>query len=166
MAETSEQQDIKALWKRMLKYKMQRRRHLSEATHIYRNVLPLFETVFEKNEEFQVDWGEKSLESSAERRNQGKDPQTRARIGQKSDLLISSMKLAWQPELLLGEVSGGVDPRCSKCKEWQDKVKLMLGMRDILLRCERELDLDNVADKQLIVWGVQIVGEYEDCNSI
>jgi hypothetical protein len=41
--------------------------------------------VFEKNEEFQVDWGEKPLASSAERQNQGRDPQLKAQMGQKCD---------------------------------------------------------------------------------
>jgi hypothetical protein len=40
-------------------------------------------------------------------------------------------------------------------------VKLMLGLRDILLRCERELEMnDDVANGKLLIWGIQIIGEF------
>ena len=77
------------------------------------------------------------------------------RIGQKSDLVVTANRISWKPELLIGEVSGGVLPGCSRCESWKDKIKLARGLRDVLIKYESELEVD-VDD--LLVWGVQIIG--------
>lgn len=81
--------------------------------------------------------GEVSLKASSERRNEHADPQKRARIGQKCDYLLTFRGLAYQPEVLIGEVSGGL-PEAPNWKVWYDfLIKLVLGSRDCLYRMEK-----------------------------
>ncbi|KAG2174760.1 hypothetical protein INT43_005818 [Umbelopsis isabellina] len=53
-------------------------------------------------------WGEITLNASAERRNKTCDPEVRARIGQRCDYLLTYKGHAMCPEVLIGEVSGGI----------------------------------------------------------
>lgn len=100
--------------------------------------------------------GERSLESSSERRNKNSDPQLQSRVSQKCNVIVTSNRISWKPELLIGEVSGGILPGCSRCKSWKDKIKLARGLRNALIRCENELEIDV---DSLVVWGVQVVGK-------
>ncbi|CAG8677276.1 11543_t:CDS:2 [Funneliformis mosseae] len=147
--------DLKELFIRVQRYLRQPSRNLSEMMHMYRNILPYFDAIFNDYEKFTLDCGEKSLKSSSERRNRNSDPQSQSRIGQKCDLIVTANRISWKPELLIGEVSGGVLPGCSRCKSWKDKIKLAWGLRDSLIRSENELEIDV---DSLVVWGVQIVG--------
>ncbi|CAG8567493.1 7770_t:CDS:2 [Funneliformis caledonium] len=147
--------DLKELFIRVQRYLRQPSRNLSEMMHMYRNILPYFDAIFNDYEKFTLDCGEKSLKSSSERRNKNSDPQSQSRMGQKCDLIVTANRISWKPELLIGEVSGGVLPGCSRCKSWKDKIKLAWGLRDSLIRSENELEIDV---DSLVVWGVQIVG--------
>ncbi|KAF0547672.1 hypothetical protein F8M41_000550 [Gigaspora margarita] len=120
--------------------------------HTYSNILPYFVNIFD-DDEWQLECGKNSLVNSSERRYLDRDPQSHARIGQKCDLVITSNKLCWFPELLIGEVSGGILPQCSAHKAWEDKIRLGIGLRDVLVRLENELPGINQA-----VYGVQVVG--------
>ncbi|CAG8776466.1 20972_t:CDS:2, partial [Cetraspora pellucida] len=150
--DNEEENDIRDLWRNIRKHLSKPKHRLSEASHMYKNVLPHFENIF-NDDNWQLDCGDTSLLSSSERRNLGRDPQTRAKIGQKCDMILFSNRLGWLPELLIGEVSGSILPQCSSCKSWQDKIKLIIGLRDVLVRLENELPgMDQT------VYGVQVVG--------
>ncbi|CAG8611807.1 15029_t:CDS:10, partial [Funneliformis mosseae] len=43
-------------------------------------------------------------------RNKNSDPQSQSRMGQKCDLIVTANRISWKPELLIGEVSGGIFP--------------------------------------------------------
>ncbi|CAG8805267.1 16687_t:CDS:2, partial [Racocetra persica] len=152
LVKNEKEDNIKDVWKQIHKNLGRPKRKLSEAMHKYRNILPYFDNIFD-DDEWQLECGENSLVSSSERRNLNRDPQSQARIGQKCDITITSNKLGWSPELLIGEVSGGILPQCSAHKAWEDKIKLGIGLRDILVRLENELPGINQA-----VYGVQVVG--------
>ncbi|CAI2193823.1 9454_t:CDS:2, partial [Funneliformis geosporum] len=84
-------------------------------------------------EKFQKHWSEQQLVASQERRRQEQDPNDeRARAGQKTDIIIV---LPTGPALegFICEVSGGLPAGCPK-KIWTDKLKLMVGMRDMINR--------------------------------
>jgi hypothetical protein len=74
------------------------------------------------------------LNASSERRNKSSDPEVRARIGQRCDYLLTYKGHAIYPEVLIGEVSGGI-PAGANWKTWYDfLIKLVLGSRDCILR--------------------------------
>jgi len=99
-----------------------------------RFVAPAFNMSLDPNQEkFRKHWSEQQLIASQERRREGRDPNNeRARAGQKADIIID---LPTGPALegFICEVSGGLSAGCPK-KIWTDKLKLMVGMRDIINR--------------------------------
>ncbi|CAG8619332.1 11319_t:CDS:2, partial [Diversispora eburnea] len=92
-------------------------------------VAPAFRMSIDQNQEkFRKLWCEQQLVASQERRRVDQDPNNdRARIGQKTDLIIT---LPSGPVLegFICEVSGGLPAGCPK-KIWTDKLKIMVGMR-------------------------------------
>lgn len=99
--------------------------------------------------------GEKTLKETAARRNEGGDPNKRARLGYKVDVLVVFNGL-WKPTLSCGEISGGL-PRCSPAKEWATTLKLALELRDVWKMAQNELK--GVDATELVVWGFIVVGE-------
>ncbi|KAG2171258.1 hypothetical protein INT43_004112, partial [Umbelopsis isabellina] len=87
-----------------------------------------------KGQQWRAEWGETTLNASSERRNKSSDPEVRARIGQRCDYLLTYKGHAMYPEVLIGEVSGGI-PAGANWKTWYDfLMKLVLGSRDCILR--------------------------------
>jgi len=97
-------------------------------------VAPAFRMSVDQNQEkFRKHWCEQQLIASQERRRVDQDPNDdRVRIGRKTDLIIT---LLTGPILegFICEVSGGIPAGCPK-KIWTDKLKIMVGMRDMINR--------------------------------
>jgi len=100
--------------------------------------------------------GEHTLEPTASRRNLARDPNERARLGYRVDVIVEFTKLHWTPVVACGEISGGL-PRCCRNKEWTDTLKLSLELRDVWTMAQDELGI--VDAMNLVVWGFTVVGE-------
>ncbi|RIB14866.1 hypothetical protein C2G38_2247983 [Gigaspora rosea] len=170
---------IRNVWQRIHDGLGRPKHKLSEAMHIYRNILPYFDNIFVDESNSPLNSITRSQntstktygyrqdnhvtltgENSSEQWNLNRDPQSHARIGQNCDLVITSNKLCWSPELLIVEVSGGILPQCSAHKAWKDKIKFGIGLRDALVQLENELPGINQA-----VYGVQVVEHLESFRS-
>jgi len=101
--------------------------------------------------------GEQSLPESATRRNKGRDPSDRARLGFKVDVMIEYQDLDWTPVVGCVEVAGGL-PQCSRSKEWSDTLKLALELRDLWASTTDRLAGMNT--KGLVYWGLLVIGGY------
>ncbi|RGB39305.1 hypothetical protein C1646_754743 [Rhizophagus diaphanus] len=101
---------------------------------------------------------EQQLIASQERRREGQDPNNeRARAGQKTDIIID---LPTGPALegFICEVSGGLPAGCPK-KIWTDKLKLMVGMRDMINRIMKTFPgLLSTDYMKVVVFGCQVIG--------
>ncbi|KAF0480162.1 hypothetical protein F8M41_023781 [Gigaspora margarita] len=95
-----------------------------------RNVIPFIDAVIRDEPDFTVRYFESTLSATATRRNFGKDPLERSRMGYRVDALFKFCGLHWTPEIGSGEVSGGL-PRCTIAKEWMDTIKLGWELRDM-----------------------------------
>jgi hypothetical protein len=103
--------------------------------------------------------GEKSLQASAARRNDKLVPQLRSRIGQKCDYLLRYDAIGSRPELLIGEVSGGL-PAAANWKSWQDfLVKIVLGSRDCLYKIYSGCRNLEIGEEQVIIYSFQLHGK-------
>lgn len=102
---------------------------------------------------------EQQLIASQERRREGQDPNNeRARAGQKTDIIID---LPTGPALegFICEVSGGLPAGCPK-KIWTDKLKLMVGMRDMINRIMKTFPgLLSTDYMKVVVFGCQVIGK-------
>ncbi|CAI2191425.1 16841_t:CDS:2, partial [Funneliformis geosporum] len=122
-------------------------------------VAPAFRMSLDPNQEkFQKHWSEQQLVASQERRRQEQDPNDeRARAGQKTDIIIV---LPTGPALegFICEVSGGLPAGCPK-KIWTDKLKLMVGMRDMINRVMKTFPGLSTTDyMKVVVFGCQVIG--------
>ena len=103
---------------------------------------------------------EQQLIASQERRRVDQDPNDdRARIGQKTDLIIT---LPTGPILegFICEVSGGIPAGCPK-KIWTDKLKIMVGMRDMINRIVMTFPGLLPEDyMKIVVFGCQVIGNF------
>lgn len=122
-------------------------------------VAPAFRMSLDPNQEkFQKLWSEQQLVASQERRRQEQDPNDeRARAGQKTDIIIV---LPTGPALegFICEVSGGLPAGCPK-KIWTDKLKLMVGMRDMINRVMKTFPGLSTTDyMKVVVFGCQVIG--------
>ncbi|CAG8574032.1 3157_t:CDS:2 [Paraglomus occultum] len=130
--------------------------NLSETEHTTRNVMPLLDATVGLDTECRIHYyGERTLEVTADRRNEGSDPFERARDGYKVDGIIEHQELGWLPTIGCGEISGGL-PRCTRDEEWKDTLKLGLELRDIWRKAQKDLVIS--AAHNLIVWGFTVVG--------
>ncbi|CAB4388117.1 unnamed protein product [Rhizophagus irregularis] len=128
---------------------------LSEFEHTSRNIIPLLDATIRKDNHYRVKYGETSLEATANRRNKGTDPNDRARIGYKVDVIFEYREIRWIPVIGCMEVSGGL-PRCSRSKEWDDTRKLGLELRDLWLDATEKLADANA--NEIVWWGLTVVG--------
>lgn len=103
---------------------------------------------------------EQQLVANQEKRRVDQDPNDNyARIGQKTDLIIT---LPTGPILegFICEVSGGIPAGCLK-KIWTDKLKIMVGMYDminrIIMTFPRLLPEDYM---KIVVFGCQVIGNF------
>src|SRR6266496_4451116 len=102
---------------------------------------------------------EQQLIASRERRREVQDPNNeRVRVGQKTNIII---ELPTGPALegFICEVSGGLPTGCPK-KIWADKLKLMVGMRDMINRVMKTFPGLSTTDyMKVIVFGCQVIGK-------
>ncbi|CAB5358204.1 unnamed protein product [Rhizophagus irregularis] len=133
---------------------MHGRDDLSEVEHMFRNIVPLLDATIRKDNHYRVKYGETLLEATANRRNKGTDPNDRARIGYKVDVIFE-YRISWAPVIGCMEVSGGL-PRCSRSKEWDDTRKLGLELRDLWLDAMEKLAGANA--NEIVWWGLTVVG--------
>ncbi|CAG8802689.1 21295_t:CDS:2, partial [Dentiscutata erythropus] len=122
-------------------------------------VAPAFRMSMDRNQEkFRKLWCEQQLVASQERRRVNQDPNNdRARIGQKTDLIVT---LPTGPALegFICEVSGGLPAGCPK-KIWTDKLKIMVGMRDMINRIIKTFPGLLPEDyMKIMVFGCQVIG--------
>ncbi|RGB25990.1 hypothetical protein C1646_771024 [Rhizophagus diaphanus] len=123
---TEEEKILKSLTTRIFDaITMHRRNNLSEVDHLFRNIVPLLDATIGRDNHYWVKYGKASLEATANRRNKGTDPNDRARIGYKVDVIFEYRGISWTPAIGCIEVSGGLT-RCSRSKEWDDTRKLGL----------------------------------------
>ncbi|CAG8632548.1 2804_t:CDS:2, partial [Paraglomus occultum] len=98
------------------------------------------------------------LVASQERRRVDQDPNDdHARMGQRTDLTIT---LPTGPALegFICEVSGGLPAGCPK-KIWTDKLKIMVGMRDMINRIIKTFPGLLPEDyMKIVVFGCQVIG--------
>ncbi|CAB4489228.1 unnamed protein product [Rhizophagus irregularis] len=132
---------------------------LNEGELMIRFVAPAFNMSLDPNQEkFRKHWSEQQLIASQERRREGQDPNNeRARAGQKTDIIID---LPTGPALegFICEVSGGLPAGCPK-KIWTDKLKLMVGMRDMINRIMKTFPgLLSTDYMKVVVFGCQVIG--------
>ncbi|GES89718.1 hypothetical protein GLOIN_2v454155 [Rhizophagus clarus] len=132
---------------------------INEGELMIRFVAPAFNMSLDLNQEkFRKRWSEQQLIASQERRREGQDPNNeRARAGQKTDIIID---LSTGPALegFICEVSGGLPAGCPK-KIWTDKLKLMVGMRDMINRVIKTFPGLSPTDyMKVIVFGCQVIG--------
>ncbi|POG79619.1 hypothetical protein GLOIN_2v454155 [Rhizophagus irregularis DAOM 181602=DAOM 197198] len=133
---------------------------LNEGELMIRFVAPAFNMSLDPNQEkFRKHWSEQQLIASQERRREGQDPNNeRARAGQKTDIIID---LPTGPALegFICEVSGGLPAGCPK-KIWTDKLKLMVGMRDMINRIMKTFPgLLSTDYMKVVVFGCQVIGK-------
>ncbi|CAB5377098.1 unnamed protein product [Rhizophagus irregularis] len=132
---------------------------LNEGELMIRFVAPAFNMSLDPNQEkFRKHWSEQQLIASQERRREGQDPNNeRARAGQKTDIIID---LPTGPALegFICEVSGGLPAGCPK-KILTDKLKLMVGMRDMINRIMKTFPgLLSTDYMKVVVFGCQVIG--------
>ncbi|CAG8569521.1 3942_t:CDS:10 [Funneliformis mosseae] len=132
---------------------------LNEGELMIRFVAPVFNMSLDPNQEkFRKLWSEQQLIASQERRRESQDPNNeRARAGQKTDIIID---LPTGPALegFICEVSGGLPAGCPK-KIWTDKLKLMVGMRDMINRIIKTFPgLPSTDYMKVVVFGCQVIG--------
>ncbi|RUS30006.1 hypothetical protein BC938DRAFT_479965, partial [Jimgerdemannia flammicorona] len=130
---------------------------LTEGEYVIRIVGPVFNASLDpKDEHFHKRWLEQQLLASQERRIEILDPDDRTRIGQKTDLIIDLG--VGVLEGFLCEVSGGI-PAGSRQKVWSDKVKMMVGMRDIFNAIVKAYPgLPESSYQEIVIYGCQVVG--------
>ncbi|CAB4374453.1 unnamed protein product [Rhizophagus irregularis] len=131
---------------------------LNEGELMIRFVAPAFNMSLDPNQEkFRKHWSEQLI-ASQERRREGQVPNNeRARAGQKTDIIID---LPTGPALegFICEVSGGLPAGCLK-KIWTDKLKLMVGMRDMINRIMKTFPgLLSTDYMKVVVFGCQVIG--------
>ncbi|CAG8458436.1 11160_t:CDS:10 [Paraglomus brasilianum] len=131
---------------------------ISEGEHTVLFVAPVFNISLDPlREKFRKRWLEQQLFASQERRIDGQDPDERARIGQKTDLIID-FPVGPALEGFICEVSGGLPAGCPK-KIWTDKLKIMVGMRDMINRIMKTYPgLPTEYYMKIVVFGCQVVG--------
>ncbi|RUP43683.1 hypothetical protein BC936DRAFT_136858 [Jimgerdemannia flammicorona] len=129
---------------------------LTEGEYVIRIVGPVFNASLDpKDEHFHKRWLEQQLLASQERRIEILDPDDRTRIGQKTDLIIDLG--VGVLEGFLCEVSGGI-PAGSRQKVWSDKVKMMVGMRDVFNAIVKAYPgLPESAYQEIVIYGCQVV---------
>ncbi|RUS30813.1 hypothetical protein BC938DRAFT_478930 [Jimgerdemannia flammicorona] len=120
----------------------------SEVKHMFRNIVPLIDATMRSMRELKIRY--------AVRRNKGRDPADRAKMGYRVDIQVEFRDLHWQPTVGCGEISGGL-PRCSLAKEWTDTLKLWLEIRDTWAMAQEELE--GIDASNLVIWGFTVVGE-------
>ncbi|PKY59022.1 hypothetical protein RhiirA4_412299 [Rhizophagus irregularis] len=124
---------------------------LNEGELMIRFVAPAFNMSLDPNQE-------KFRKHCQERRREGQDPNNeRARAGQKTDIIID---LPTGPALegFICEVSGGLPAGCPK-KIWTDKLKLMVGMREMINRIMKTFPgLLSTDYMKVVVFGCQVIG--------
>ncbi|RHZ61216.1 hypothetical protein Glove_349g12 [Diversispora epigaea] len=144
----------------MLKSYLENLRHpINEGELMIHFVAPAFRVSIDQNQKkFRKLWCEQQLVASQERRRVDQDPNDdRARMGQKTDLIIT---LPTGPVLegFICEVSGGLPAGCPK-KIWTDKLKIMVGMRDMINRIIKTFPGLLPEDyMKIVVFGCQVIG--------
>ncbi|CAG8621377.1 1146_t:CDS:10 [Ambispora gerdemannii] len=106
------------------------------------------------HQKFKYDEGEIQSISSAFITNSTKKPTDRSLIGQKYDFRVTCDRF----EMVIGLRSGGLPEACES-KKWDDKIDLMVAMRDVLLQEAIENNGVECTDfKQLYTIGVHSYG--------
>ncbi|RHZ47789.1 hypothetical protein Glove_567g10 [Diversispora epigaea] len=130
-------------------------------------VVPAFRIGVDPNQEkFRKLWCEQQLVASQEICRINQDPNDdRASIRQKTNLIIV---LPTGPPLegFICEVSGGLPAGCSK-KIWTDKLKIMVGMRDMINRIIKTFPGLLPEDyMKIVVFGCQVIEIFlkDDCQ--
>ncbi|CAG8570347.1 4206_t:CDS:10 [Paraglomus brasilianum] len=135
--------EIKNLVRTLKENHARRRGCLSEIHHTIRTLIPFVDATMDLPgpRPYQVEWGEHVLQACTERRNENRDPQLNSRVGLKCDCRIVCTTASWKAEIGVGEVSGGL-PECNHVKSWEDKVKLAIELRDMLMHIRRRLNIE------------------------
>ncbi|CAG8669738.1 7544_t:CDS:2, partial [Funneliformis mosseae] len=123
---------------------------------------PLFSGIF-NSPNINNSWGEIQAISTNKARNEEQNPFTKTRIGHKVDMKGTLIKTPNKFEIIYGEVSGGLTsfglPASCRKKQYVDKVKLMVMLRDSLNQFFKNyLHVTDEQRKKLIVYGWLQVG--------
>jgi len=101
-------------------------------------------------------------DSSTEAANINANPEEKAKMGHRVDFKATLRKPNHKLQILHGEVSGGLeDGKTLACrrKQWLDKIKLMIMMRDELnqlVRAYKNADSQDLV--KVVVYGAQVIG--------
>jgi hypothetical protein len=108
--------------------------------------------------------GEVTSDSSSDAKNSNVSPNNKAKLGHKVDFKLSLKKPNYKLQIVHGEISGGIkDGKTATCKrkQWLDKLKLMVRLRDELNQLIKTYNKLGCAEfLHLVVYGVQVVGMY------
>ncbi|CAG8707289.1 12246_t:CDS:10, partial [Acaulospora morrowiae] len=118
---------------------------------------PLFSGIF-NSPNINNSWGEIQAISTNKARNEEKNPFMKTRIGHKVDMKGTLVRTPNKFEIIYGEVSGGLTsfglPASCRKKQYVDKVKLMVMLRDSLNQFFKNyLHVTDEQRKKLIVYG-------------
>ncbi|KAJ2960579.1 hypothetical protein NQZ79_g3999 [Umbelopsis isabellina] len=133
------------------------RKTASERTHLLENFVIWVAAIEPKSPYWTSEWVDKSLPTSAARRNEQADQQIQSKIGQKCDYLLRYDAIGLQPEMLIGEISGGL-PAAANWKSWHDFMKLVLISRDCLARLGAIGAISQSKEDHLVVYAFQLHG--------
>ncbi|CAJ0834003.1 14280_t:CDS:2 [Entrophospora sp. SA101] len=118
-----------------MKYKMPNLIQMCTEEGLKMSTFPLFSGIF-KSPNIKNTWGEIQAISTNKARNEKMYPFSRAKIGYKVDMKGTLIKTPTKFEIIYGEVSGGLGffgmPASCRKKQYVDKVKLMIMLRDSL----------------------------------
>ncbi|CAI2172165.1 2751_t:CDS:2 [Funneliformis geosporum] len=140
-------------------YPIQNTMSEQHATHAL--YYPLISTVLRNDAISLLDWGEIISCSSSDAKNDIISPEKKAKIGHKVDLKITLKTPNYKLQAVHGEISGGIKngkAEACKRKQWLDKLKLMIMMRDELNQIIKYYTQSNADFLYFIVYGIQVIG--------
>ncbi|CAG8659454.1 5873_t:CDS:2 [Ambispora leptoticha] len=134
---------------------------LSEQHAVHALYYPIINTILRDDNILLMDWGEMASSSSSNAKNDNISPERKAKIGYKVDFKITLKTPNYKLQAVHGEMSGGIrNGKAEACrrKQWLDKLKLMIMLRDELNQVIKAYNQSNDELLNFIVYGIQVIG--------
>ncbi|RHZ57328.1 hypothetical protein Glove_390g41 [Diversispora epigaea] len=134
---------------------------LSEQHAVHALYYPIINTVLRDDNILLMDWGEIASSSSSNAKNDNVSPERKAKIGYKVDFKITLKTPNYKLQAVHGEMSGGIrngEAEACRRKQWLDKLKLMIMLRDELNQVIKAYNQSNDELLNFIVYGIQVIG--------
>ncbi|CAG8739691.1 4967_t:CDS:2, partial [Cetraspora pellucida] len=133
---------------------------MSEQHAVHALYYPLINTVLYNDTISLLDWGEVVSCSNSDAKNDNVSPEKKAKTGYKVDLKITLKIPNYKLQVVHGEVSGGIKngkAEACKRKQWLDKLKLMIMLRDELNQIIKAYGRSSAEFLYFIVYGIQVI---------